>query len=235
MSEATRRIIDVRASVLAEDELDARRLRAALDAAGVLVVDVMGSPGSGKTSLILALLERLGPELRAAVIEADLEGRIDADLIEAAGHRAVQLRTGGFCRLDAAMLEAGLAELGLPGLPGLAPWDLVLAENVGNLVCTAQVDTGAQARLLLLSVPEGDDKPAKYPPAFAVADFVAVTKADYLGRESFDLSAFRARVRSLNARVTVAPVSVRTGEGLDELCAWLRGRLAARGESPRGP
>lgn len=224
-----RRIIDVRASILAEGAREGEALRRRLAARGVLAVDVMGSPGSGKTMLIEALAAALGARLRLAVIEADLESRVDTDRLEASGIRAVQLRTGGFCHLDAAMLESGLEALGLGAdSRGAAPLDLVLVENVGNLICTAQADCGAHANLALLSVPEGDDKPLKYPVMFAAADFVAVSKADWLGREPFDLEAFRARVRVLNPAAPVHAVSARAGTGITELAAWIeerRGRL----------
>jgi hydrogenase nickel incorporation protein HypB len=166
----------------------------------------MGSPGAGKTSLLAALLPRLCPPLRAAVIEADLDSRTDADALEALGWKAAQLRTGGFCHMDAAMTEAGLAGLGIPAGAGTdpeagpVPFDLVILENVGNLICTAQVDTGAHLNLALLSVPEGDDKPLKYPVMFAAADLVVITKADYLDRESFDTGAVAARVMAMNSR-----------------------------------
>lgn len=231
--DAARRIIDVKASILADSAREGEALRRRLAARGVLAVDVLGSPGCGKTTLIEALAAALRGRLGFAVVEADLESRVDADRLEAAGIRAVQLRTGGFCHLDAAMLDAGLAELGLGAdAEGPAPLDLVFVENVGNLICTAQVDCGAHANLVLLSVPEGDDKPLKYPVMFAAADFVAVSKADWLGREPFDLDAFRARIRVLNPGAPVQAVSAREGTGIAELVAWieLRRRSLFRGE-----
>lgn len=267
MSEDTR-IIDVRAAVLQDNDRLAASLKEELRRGGTFLVNLMGSPGAGKTSLLAALLPLLAGRFRPAVIEADLDSRVDADALEAKGWRAAQLRTGGFCHLDAFMVRRGLAELGLvdetdtaPGAPGeicaagiagdapgsagrgrkIPPYDLVFVENVGNLICTAQVDTGAAMNLALLSVPEGDDKPLKYPPIFAMADAIAVTKADYLDRETFDLAALRGRVAALKPDSRVIAVSARSGEGLAELAefiaeraaAWLSG--AARGDRRAGP
>jgi len=231
------RIIDVKAAILADNDQRAKLLREKLSRQGIFLVNLMGSPGSGKTSLLAALLPRLCPPLRAAVVEADLDSRTDADTLEALGWKAAQLRTGGFCHMDAAMMEAGLAGLGIPlgavdSSPAQAgtdthpadsptPFDLVILENVGNLICTAQVDTGAHLNLALLSVPEGDDKPLKYPVMFAAADLVVITKADYLDREAFDTEAVAARVAAMNPKAPCFVVSARTGQGLDRLASYL--------------
>lgn len=251
MSEGAR-IIDVRAAVLQDNDRLAAALKEELRRGGTFLVNLMGSPGAGKTSLLAAILPLLARRFRPAVIEADLDSRVDADALEAKGWRAAQLRTGGFCHLDAFMVRRGLAELGLVDETDTAggdggdgrgdpPYDLVFIENVGNLICTAQVDTGAAMNLALLSVPEGDDKPLKYPPIFAMADAVAVTKADYLDREAFDLAALRGRVAALKPDSRVFAVSARSGEGLAELAefiaeraaAWLSG--AAREDRRAGP
>lgn len=221
------RIIDVKAAILADNDLRAGRLREGLASQGVFLVNLMGSPGAGKTSLLAALLPRLCPPLKAAVVEADLDSRTDADALETLGWKAAQLRTGGFCHLDAAMTEAGLSELGIAtgtnAYPEAThtPFNLVFLENVGNLICTAQVDTGAHLNLALLSVPEGDDKPLKYPVMFAAADLVVITKADYLDREQFDIPAVAARVAAMNPKAAFYVVSARTGQGLDELASYL--------------
>jgi hydrogenase nickel incorporation protein HypB len=235
------RIIDVKAAIFADNDQRAARLRDQLTGQGIFLINLMGSPGAGKTSLLAALLPRLCPPLRVAVIEADLDSRTDADALEALGWKAAQLRTGGFCHMDAAMTEAGLAELGIhPGTGDgyeaearIKPtadgrlkaertqFDLVVLENVGNLICTAQVDTGAHLNLALLSVPEGDDKPLKYPVMFGAADLVVITKADYLDRESFDTGAVAARVAAMNPEAAFFVVSARTGQGMDELAACL--------------
>ena len=227
----------MKAAILADNDQRAGRLRMRLGSQGVFLVNLMGSPGAGKTSLLASLLPRLCPPLRAAVVEADLDSRTDADALEALGWKAAQLRTGGFCHMDAAMTEAGLAELGIPDgaaastpaqagtIPqpadSPAPFNLVFLENVGNLICTAQVDTGAHLNLALLSVPEGDDKPLKYPVMFAAAGLVVITKADYLDRERFDIDAVAARVAAMNPRAAFFVVSARTGQGLDELASYL--------------
>jgi hydrogenase nickel incorporation protein HypB len=231
------RIIDVQAAILADNDQRADRLRNRLSSRGIFLVNLMGSPGSGKTSLLAALLPRLCPPLQVAVVEADLDSRTDADTLEALGWKAAQLRTGGFCHMDAAMMESGLGALGIPSGPadntpaqagpnphpadGPAPIDLVVLENVGNLICTAQVDTGAHLNLALLSVPEGDDKPLKYPVMFAAADLVVVTKADYLDRERFDTDAVAARVAAMNPKAAFFVVSARTEAGMEGLASYL--------------
>jgi len=239
----TGRIIDVKAAVLGENRDEAARLAAAYARAGAFVVNVMGSPGSGKTALIAALLPLVAASRKPAVIEADLDSRTDADAIEALGWRAVQLRTGGFCHLDATMVEAGMHELGFdlapdhdagaePGrrtTPAAEPYGFVFVENVGNLVCTAQVDTGAHLDIALLSVPEGDDKPVKYPVMFARAGMVVVTKADYLDRERFDADAVRRSSASLNPEARFHVVSARTGLGIAGLAADLLAAAARMG------
>ncbi len=230
------RIIDVQASILKDNEDKANALRRSLSDRRIFLVNLMGSPGSGKTTLLAALLPLLCPPLRPGVIEADLDSRVDADALEARGWKAVQLRTGGFCHLDAFMARRGLEELGVlppeggfPGAPdetGPNPlFDLVFLENVGNLICTAQVDTGAHLDLALLSVPEGDDKPLKYPVMFAKADAVVVTKADYLDRESFDVESVRRRVQEIRPDSRIFPVSARTGAGMADLTRFLLDRI----------
>jgi hydrogenase nickel incorporation protein HypB len=179
----------------------------------------MGSPGSGKTSLILALLRLLGRKLRIAVIESDLDSTVDADKIVAAGYPAVQLETGGFCHTSAAMTEKAL-ELLDP-----AQLDLIFLENVGNLVCPAESDCGAHLNLVILSVPEGDDKPLKYPLIFRMADGVILGKTDYLDREAFDTEQFWGNVRILNPAASTFEVSCRTGAGLEQLADWMYGKV----------
>ena len=179
----------------------------------------MSSPGAGKTSLILRTIEALAHDLRIAVIEADLDSTVDADKVAAAGVPAVQIETAGFCHVDATMVTAALASLSLDSL------DLLLLENVGNLVCTAQHDTGAHRNVAILSVPEGDDKPLKYPVMFQAADLVLINKTDYTELADFDLDAVRRRIAVLNRVAPVLPVCCRTGEGIDAWLAWLRGTL----------
>jgi hydrogenase nickel incorporation protein HypB len=257
----TTRIIDVKAAVLADNDALAAGLKKELTASGVFLINLMGSPGAGKTSLLSALLPTLSPPFKPAVIEADLDSSVDADALAAEGWKAVQLRTGGFCHLDAFMARRGLEELGLVAAGGRlgqveqdgadAPakagegaakagtagaYDLVFIENIGNLICTAQVDTGAHLNVALLSVPEGDDKPLKYPVMFAMADIVVVTKADYLDRERFDLEALRARLEALRGSPRLYLCSARGGGGIAELAAALSALAgqALRNAAPAG-
>ena len=229
------RIIDVKAAVFADNDERAVALRSSLRERGIFLVNVMGSPGAGKASLLAALLPRLGKGRRPAVIEADLDSRVDADALERLGWKAVQLRTGGFCHLDACMVESGLAELGLlqdqvPATGIIVPgYNLVFVENIGNLICTAQVDTGAHLNLAVLSVPEGDDKPLKYPVMFAMADIVVISKADYLEHEAFDLHGLRERLASMNPGARLFVVSARTNTGLDELAGEIISRCSPIG------
>lgn len=227
------RIIDVKAAVFADNDERAGGLRSSLQQRGVFLVNVMGSPGAGKTSLLAALLPLLGEGLRPAVIEADLDSRVDADALERLGWKAVQLRTGGFCHLDAFMVERGLEELGLletqvPVTGIIVPgYNIVFVENIGNLICTAQVDTGAHLNIAVLSVPEGDDKPLKYPVMFAMADVVVISKADYLEHEPFDVEGLRNRLSVMNPGARLFVVSARKKTGLDDLAREIRFRAGA--------
>lgn len=217
------RIVQVREDLLAENRREASELRAEMSQRGVILVNIMSSPGSGKTSLILRTLERLAANYRTAVIEADIDSTVDADKVTAAGVAAVQIETGGFCHVEAAMTGSALEKLDLDEL------DLVLLENVGNLICTAQHDTGAHTSIAILSVPEGDDKPLKYPPMFIAADAVLINKTDYLPLTDFNMDAVRDRIRKLNPGAPVIPLSCRTGEGVDEWISWLEAAIARRG------
>lgn len=233
------RVIDVKESIWADNESRAAALRESLRRRGALMVDLMGSPGSGKTSLLLETLARLPAGLRAAVAEGDLESTTDADAVRGAGWEAVQIRTGGYCHLDAAMAGSALEALGFgPGGLGAgeAPYDIVFVENIGNLVCTAQSDVGAHLRVALLSRPEGDDKPVKYPIMFRNSDAVVLTKADYGELAPFDAQAVRERIRFLNPAAAVFETSCRTKKGLDEWAAYVADAcraLSSRRESPR--
>jgi hydrogenase nickel incorporation protein HypB len=215
------RLIEIKEQILADNHKRAARLRASLAASRTFLLNLMSSPGSGKTSLLLRTIEALSSRRRIAVVEADLDSTVDADKISATGIPAVQLRTGGFCHVEAAMVEQALDCLDVAGL------DLIVIENVGNLVCPAQSDTGAHASVVMVSVPEGDDKPLKYPLVFASSDLVVVNKTDYLSSESFDLAAFQERVRRLNPGVPVCPLSCRSGEGLCCWLDWLEARLCS--------
>ena len=214
------KIIELKESILADNDADAERLRGELRAQHTFYLNVMSSPGAGKTSSILRIVRRLRDEYRIGVLEADIDGDVDTRTMLAAGVASVQLHTGGMCHLDAEMSRQSLREIGAEAL------DLVILENVGNLVCPAEFDTGAQKNLVILSVPEGDDKPLKYPLMFQKADAVAVNKTDALEVFDFDMERFRANVKT-RTDAPVFPVSAETGAGFDALCDWLRKVVAA--------
>jgi hydrogenase nickel incorporation protein HypB len=211
----------VRQILKANDQI-ALENRAAFERAGVVVLNVMASPGAGKTSLILATAERLPPAVRPGVIEGDVASSIDADLIAARGIPVVQINTGGNCHLDAPMVRAALEHLELERL------ELLFIENVGNLICPANYRLGADLSVVIASVPEGHDKPYKYPGMFAAAHVVVLNKMDVAEVFAFDTAYFERGVRMVNAEVPVFPVSCRTGAGLDAWSDWLRGRVAER-------
>lgn len=202
------------------DELAAMNRRTLHDA-GIVSIDLIGAPGCGKTALLEATLKRLAGERRMAVIVGDMATQRDADRMAKYCDQVVQINTGKGCHLEAHHIRQAIGRL------DLARIDLLFIENVGNLICTSQVDTGAAMNLALLSVPEGDDKPLKYPPIFAMADALAVTKADYLDREAFDLEALHGRVAALKPDSRVFAVSARSGEGLAELADFIAARAAA--------
>ena len=214
--------IEVEKDILHANDTVAFTVRSLLDDAGVLGVNLMASPGAGKTCLILATLERLHHEFVAGVIEGDLASRIDADTIGARGIAVTQINTGGNCHLDARMIRAAL-----DALP-LAELDLLLIENVGNLVCTANFALGTHLSVLVGSVPEGHDKPFKYPGMFACVDAVVLNKIDLEPFVDFDLALFRRGLEMVNPAVPFFPVSCRTGIGVEAWVAWLRERLVHR-------
>jgi hydrogenase nickel incorporation protein HypB len=213
------RLIEVREKILAENQREAGDIRAELRRRGVYMLNLMSSPGSGKTSLILRTLRELKNRFRFAVIEGDIDAVVDAEKVVGEGIPAVQIRTGGACHLDAPMIAAALKELDLAAL------DCIIIENVGNLVCPAEFDTGAERRAVILSVPEGDDKPLKYPLIFSVCDLLVVNKTDYLEGSDFDPAALRERVLRLNPWIRILSLSCRTGEGVSEWLRWLAGEI----------
>ncbi len=213
--------IPVVQQILSANDAIAAENRAALDAAGALGVNVMASPGAGKTSLLLATARRMPAGLRMAVIEGDVAGRIDADAMATAGIPVVQINTGGGCHLDAPMVRSALPHL----LPGGV--DVLLVENVGNLICTAEFALGTHVNLVVASTPEGHDKPYKYPGMFAAADVVALNKADVAAVFDFDFDAFQRGVRMVNPQAPIFVVSCRSGEGLDAWVNWLVAQRAA--------
>jgi hydrogenase nickel incorporation protein HypB len=212
-------LINIKEEILAENKELAQQLRTDLRERGVFLVNLMSSPGSGKTSLILKTLEHFRATFRMAVIEGDVDSAVDAERVAREGFPAVQIRTGGSCHLSAAMVEKALQRLSLDTL------DLLFLENIGNLICPAGSDTGAHVSVALVSVPEGDDKPLKYPLIFRTSQAFLVNKTDVKGHFDFDTEAFRERVRRLNPEAPVFEVSCKTGEGIGEWCDWLRQRV----------
>jgi hydrogenase nickel incorporation protein HypB len=211
--------IKVLKDILGANEAIAKRNKNRLDSHGILTINIMSSPGAGKTSLILQTINRLKPRTRIAVIEGDVASRIDADKVNKEGVPVIQINTGGGCHLDANMTESALDNLPLGQI------DLLLIENVGNLICPAEFNLGEHKKVMLLSMPEGDDKPYKYPLMFSEADVVLVNKVDLLPYLDFNLDAFRKVVTGLNPKVKIFPVSCKTGEGLAAWFAWLEGEV----------
>jgi len=201
--------------ILSANDQVAAENRAALDAAGVVAVNLMASPGAGKTSLILATAPRLPPAVGLGVIEGDLASRIDADTIAASSIPVTQINTGGGCHLDAPMIRTALPDLPLDAI------DLLFVENVGNLVCPANFALGTHRAVVVASAPEGHDKPYKYPGMFAAADAVVLNKADLLHVFEFDMAIFRRGIAMVNPDAPIFVVSCRTGAGMDEWVAWL--------------
>ncbi len=211
--------IKVLKDILGANEAIARRNKDRLDSHGILTINIMSSPGAGKTSLILRTINRLKPTTRLAVIEGDVASHIDADKVNKEGVPVIQINTDGGCHLDANMTERALDNLPLGKI------DLLLIENVGNLICPAEFNLGEHKKVMLLSMPEGDDKPHKYPLMFSEADVVLVNKVDLRPYLDFNLDAFRQVVTGLNPKVKLFPVSCKTGEGLDAWFSWLEGEV----------
>jgi len=215
------RLIDIRETVLSDNSDLAVQIRKNLKDNKVFMLNLMASPGAGKTTLIIETLRRLKDEYKLAVIEGDIESQVDADKVAAEGVSAVQLRTGGACHLDAPMIKEALATLELPAL------DALVIENIGNLVCPAEFDLGENCKVVVLSVPEGDDKALKYPLIFSVCDVLVISKADYLAVSDFDPELLAERVRRLNPSIRIFTTSCKTGAGLDQWCSWLGDQIKA--------
>lgn len=218
----TLKIVEIKEDLRSRNNAEAQSIRDGLQRRGVFYLNVMSSPGSGKTSLLLELIRRLRGDFRIGVIEADLDSAVDAEAIAAqTGVRTIQIHTAGACHLTCQMSRQALEALDTDGL------DLVILENVGNLVCPAEFDTGASANLVLLSVPEGDDKPLKYPLMFQVAHAVALTKLDTAPAFDFDPERAEENIHRRNPGIPVFPISAVTGEGVERVEAWLREAAAA--------
>ena len=209
------KIIELKETVTASNDRDAAVLRGELKEKGTLLINLMASPGAGKTTLLERTIRDLKDKLRIAVMEADVDSDVDAVRIEKIGARAVQAHTDGMCHMDAGMTRRALEAL------GDEPFDLVFLENVGNLICPAEFDTGAGKCVMLLSVPEGDDKPLKYPLMFSVSDVLIITKTDVAPYFDFDVDACVARAKRLNPNITVFTVSAKTGEGFEAWENWI--------------
>ena len=210
------KIIEVKESVFADNDREASRLREGLKREKTFLLNLMSSPGSGKTTTLVRTIEGLKDDLRIGVMEADIDSDVDARTIADAGVRSIQLHTDGMCHLDAGMTEQGLREIGTSDL------DLVVLENVGNLVCPAEFDTGAVKNAMILSVPEGHDKPLKYPLIFTVCDVLLINKVDVLPYFDFDMDKVVEYAHRRNPNLRIFPISAKTGEGMDAWCGWLR-------------
>ncbi len=211
------KVIEVKRSIFEDNNADADRLRAQLAAQGTFLLNLMSSPGAGKTTTLQRTIALLKDEMRIGVMEADIDSDVDAKTISETGVRCIQIHTGGMCHLDADMTRQGLTEFGTEDL------DLVVLENVGNLVCPAEFDTGATKNAMILSVPEGDDKPLKYPLMFSICDVVLVNKCDTLFVfDDFSKERVEERIHKLNPSAKVFFVSAKTGEGMEQWADWLR-------------
>ena len=215
------KIIEVKESIFADNDARAEKLRAELKQQGTFLLNLMSSPGGGKTSTLRRTIAALRHELAIGVMEADIDSDVDAAAIAETGVRAIQLHTGGMCHLDADMTEQGLREFGAGDL------DLVVLENVGNLVCPAEFDTGSVKNAMILSVPEGHDKPLKYPLIFQVCDVLIINKIDVLPYFDFDGDKVREYALARNPKLKIFPISAKTGEGVDAWCDWLRQEVRA--------
>ena len=209
------KVIEIKQSIFADNNADADRLREELKEKGTFLLNIMSSPGSGKTTTLMKIIPKLKDKMRIGVMEADIDSSVDAETIATTGVKSIQLHTGGMCHLDADMTRQGIRELGIDDV------DLAILENVGNLVCPAEFDTGAMKNLVILSVPEGHDKPLKYPLMFTVADAVVINKIDVLPYFDFDMEKVKKFALERNPNLKFFPISAKTGEGVDAVCDWL--------------
>ena len=224
------KVYEIKQSIFQANDDQADQLRRELKQQHTFLLNLMSSPGSGKTTTLTRTIEALRDEMRIGIMEADIDSDVDAAKIARTGTRVIQLHTGGMCHLDADMTRQGLQEFGTEDL------DLVVLENVGNLVCPAEFDTGAVKNAMILSVPEGHDKPLKYPLIFQVCDALIINKIDVLPYFDFDLEKVREFAHMRNPRLNIFPVSAKTGEGIEAWCDWLRQQVGAwnNAASPSG-
>lgn len=210
------RVMEIKESIFEDNNKQADLLRAELKENKTFLLNLMASPGAGKTTTLVKTLNMLKDHIGIGVMEADIDSDVDARTISETGVKVIQLHTGGMCHLDADMTKQGLEGLEYKGL------DLVILENVGNLVCPAEFDTGAVKNAMILSVPEGDDKPLKYPLMFSIVDVLLINKIDTVSMFDFDFKAVEERVKKLNPNIEIIPISAKTGEGIDHFAKWLK-------------
>jgi hydrogenase nickel incorporation protein HypB len=217
----TFRVLEIKKTVFSGNDERAKKLRNDLEQRGVFLLNVMSSPGSGKTTTLVRTILSMKEQFNIGVMEADVDSDVDASTIAATGVKVIQIHTGGMCHLDAEMTREGLENFDIQGL------DLVFLENVGNLICTAEYDTGAARSIMILSVPEGDDKPLKYPVMFQKVDAILVNKIDALPLFDFNLDRFKEHIGDLNPRAAIFPISAKTGEGMEAWISWLTNEVTS--------
>lgn len=211
------RVIKVNENIFSQNEKTAKEIRGRLKEQGVFFINVMSSPGSGKTTFLARLINELKGEMNIGLMDVDIETSLDAQRVaDATGVKSVQIHNGGLCHIDADMTKRALDEFDPEGL------DILILENIGNLVCPAEFDTGAHKNVMILSVPEGDDKPLKYPLMFSVCDLVIISKTDTMDFFDFDMERAEKNIRNLNPHVTIIPLSAKTGEGMEEAVSWFK-------------
>ena len=216
------RVIEINENVFSSNEKEADIIRDMMNANGTFFINVMSSPGSGKTTTLSTLINRLKDEMTIGEMDVDIKSSLDAQKVaDATGIRSLQIHNGGLCHIDADMTSRAIAEFGIEGL------DLLILENIGNLVCPAEFDTGAHKNVMLLSVPEGDDKPLKYPLMFSISDVVLINKIDTMDFFDFDMELAKEHIMKLNPNAKIFPISGKTGEGMDVLADWIREEVAS--------
>lgn len=216
------KVFTIKKGLKEENDKIAQATREELKEKGVFLINIMSSPGSGKTSTLVSTIKALKEDIKIGVLEADIDSDVDAKTVEDAGAKAIQLHTGGMCHLDATMTKQGIDELEVDGL------ELLFLENIGNLICPVGYDTGAMKNVAILSVPEGDDKPLKYPNIFAKVDALIVNKVDVMPYFDFDMNLLEERVRKLNKDIIIIPISAKTGEGVETWVNWIREQVKGR-------
>ena len=215
----TYKVIEIKQSVFEDNDKQSEILRSDLKKEKTFLLNLMSSPGSGKTTTVLRTIEALKDEMKIGVMEADIDSAVDAEIVSKTGAKVIQLHTGGMCHLDADMTKQGLLELGTEDV------DFAILENVGNLVCPAEFDTGASKNAMILSVPEGHDKPLKYPLMFSIVDVVLINKIDAKDYFDFDFEAVKEYISKLNPNIKIIPISAKTGEGIEEWANWIRAEV----------